>query len=185
MKFNNNYAGPKQIKFWAPSEQKKNRTHHKRLWYSSYVLDILRPGGISTLSHTRTLSLELESSRQCWKFSKRNLSPGNWQFREPRLGITSTPMIFSLIRLHSVLSCLPGHVTRFLMPCGIGMIGSLNRRNVIQRRSTVRWHSVCVFFFGFLYCMPESFQQPKNEISMARKSRRLQRIKWTCWTRLL
>ena len=51
--------------------------------------------------------------------------------------------------VQSILSCLPGHVTRCLMPYGIGDIDCLNRLNVIEIRSAVQWHSVFAFFFPF------------------------------------
>ena len=62
----------------------------------------------------------------------------------------------------SLLSSLPGHVTRFLTPYGLGEIDCPNRLNVIQTRSAVQWHSIFAFFFPFLHDILESFRQRKT-----------------------
>ena len=71
--------------------------------------------------------------------------------------------VFNFFKLQSVLSCLSGHVTRFLMPYGTGEIDCLDRLNVIQIRSAVQWHSLFAYFFPFWYDMPETFWQSKSE----------------------
>ena len=63
--------------------------------------------------------------------------------------------------IQSVLSYLPGHVTRFLMPHNTAEIDYLIRLNVIQIRSAVQWLLVFAFFPLFYTTCQKVFSRLK------------------------